>query len=204
MALLFFRHLESKDSKFKQWYIGQYVALLDQLYHARIPCAGYISLPKSKELVNLIRVELCSFVWDGCTKHTAVDHVTDTTIARFFLTQGTRTTVFKSNASIGSWYPEHLAPHFFYADMGSEIVRIEIPAWIAQEKELLAWMCAVIADQARKGQGYPIALAEAHEQAVVKGPDREFFYQLINKMSIEQQHRLLMSQKNSKKRCPGI
>jgi hypothetical protein len=47
-------------------------------------------------------------------------------------------------------------------------------------------------------------LAEAHEQAVVKGPDRELFYQLVNKLGIEQKQRIFCSQKSIKKRRMGI
>ncbi|MDP3889286.1 MAG: hypothetical protein Q8Q25_01945 [bacterium] len=56
----------------------------------------------------------------------------------------------------------------------------------------------------QKGGGYPIAIAEAHEQAVVKGPDRDFFYHLLTKMSMERQHQLSVSQKSMHKRRIGI
>ena len=71
---------------------------------------------------------------------------------------------------------EHLVPHFFYMDVGAEIVRIEIPAWIARDEQKINTVAQIILNQSIKGRGYPVALAEAHEQAVVKGPDREFFY----------------------------
>jgi NurA-like 5'-3' nuclease len=37
----------------------------------------------------------------------------------------------------------------------------------------------LILDQCRKGQGYPVALSEAHEQAVISGADREEFWALV-------------------------
>ena len=201
---LIFWHLESKDTALKEKYIATYIAALHELYKSEIPCAGYISLPKSKELVNLLRVELCGFKIEGCTKHTAVDSIVDSTIARFFLTYGTRTTLFKSNATIGQFYPEHLKPYFLYMDIGQEIVRIEFPAWMAQNASLMEKVCAVIFNQAIKGAGYPVAIAEAHEQAVVKGPDRDFFYHALTKMAIDQRQHISMSQKSMKKRGLGV
>jgi hypothetical protein len=97
-----------------------------------------------------------------------------------------------------------LHPHFFYLHVGNEVGRVEVPAWIANDKAAVNTIAAVIIDQSRKGRGYPVVIAEAHEQAVVKGPDREFFYQLINKIAFERNQRLIMSQKSIKKRGMGI
>jgi hypothetical protein len=59
-------------------------------------------------------------------------------------------------------------------------------------------------DQCNKGRGYPVVLAEAHEQAVVKGADRDFFYSVITKIGIEENKRILVSQKSAKKRRMSI
>ena len=201
---LIFWHLESKEGNLKELFLHKYLQQLDQLHQEQILCAGYISLPKSKELVNLIRVQLCNFQIEGCTELEAVNHLVDTNIARFFLQEHERTIVFKSNATIGKLYPPHLAPHFFYMDVGAEIVRIEIPAWIAQNEEHLNPVATIILDQSIKGRGYPVALAEAHEQAVIKGPDRDFFYHLIGKYAIERKRQQFYSQKSMKKRGIGI
>ena len=89
-------------------------------------------------------------------------------------------------------------------DIGAEIVRIEVPAWIARNQKHLTTVAQIILNQSLKGRGYPVALAEAHEQAVVKGPDREFFYHLIQKIGIENHQRMHLSQKSIKKRGIGI
>lgn len=81
---LVFWHLESKEGKLKELFLNKYLSLLHQLYLSKTLCAGYISLPKSKELVNLIRVELCKFKIEGCKELEAVNHLVDTAIARFF------------------------------------------------------------------------------------------------------------------------
>jgi hypothetical protein len=47
-------------------------------------------------------------------------------------------------------------------------------------------------------------LTEAHEQAVVKGADREFFYHFLQKMGMERNHAQIISRKSLKKRSIGI
>jgi hypothetical protein len=59
---------------------------------------------------------------------------------------------------------------------------------------------AICLDQAKKGLGYPIAIAEAHEQAVVKGPDRELFHQLVERSLIQRGARVRESVKAFRKR----
>ncbi len=201
---LIFWHLESKENNLKELFLNKYLSLLDQLHKNKILCAGYISLPKSKELVNLIRVELCKFKLEGCKELEAVNHLVDASIARFFLQPNERSIVFKSNAKIGASYAPPLVPHFFYLNVGAEIARIEIPAWIAQDEQKVNLVAQIILNQSIKGRGYPVALAESHEQAVVKGPDREFFYHLITKLGIDRKQQINSSQKSIKKRGMGV
>lgn len=201
---IIFWHLESKAVEVKQHFLASYLKVMHQFYQDKMLMAGYISLTKSKEIINLIRVALCNFVVENCQEYKIVDRVVDAMIASFYLNPYERTTIFKNNSKITQYYPEHLKPHFFYMHIGTEIVRIEIPAWIAQDKHKIDLISNIIADQTVKGMGYPVALAEAHEQAVVKGPDREFFYHLINKIGLEHNRMLKISQKSRKKLGMGI
>ncbi|MBI4198713.1 MAG: DNA double-strand break repair nuclease NurA, partial [Chloroflexi bacterium] len=68
---------------------------------------------------------------------------------------------------------------FFYLNAGEEIARVEVPAWVAQNEPLLGLAHALVLDQCRRGLGYPAAIMEAHEQAVINGSDREFFRQMV-------------------------
>ena len=88
--------------------------------------------------------------------------------------------------------------------VGDEVIRLEFPEWIAKNNQLVNNICSCILDQTNKGSGYPVCLAEAHEQAVVKGPDREFFYQCIERLGIKCNKKITLSQKISKKRRIGI
>ena len=68
--------------------------------------------------------------------------------------------------------------HFYYLNGGTEIARIEVPDWLAGDPELLALSHAMLVRQCQLGRGYPVAISEAHEQAVITGHDREEFRRL--------------------------
>ncbi len=201
---LIFWHLAAKEIAIREKFLASYYSLLYQLYEEKILLAGYISLPKSKELLNLIRLELCSFNTDCSELYAMVDRVIDSTIIRFFLKPFERSIVFQNRSAISKQYPACIVPHFFYLHVGTEIGRVEIPAWIAQNENLVSFIASVILDQSIKGHGYPVALAEAHEQAVVKGPDRDFFYHELQKIGTEKRVRFSISQKSLRKRKMNI
>lgn len=201
---LIFWHLASKDIALRDLFLNTYLALLHQLYEERIPVAWYISMPKSKELVNLVRLYLCDFDVSRTELYEPVNVVLDSTIIRSFVPPFSRTIIFQNRSSVSEHYQQHLRPYFFYLNVGDEIGRVEIPAWIAHDEALVSQIAQVIVDQCIKGHGYPVALAEAHEQAVVKGPDRDFFYHVLQKMSMERNLRPAVSRKSFKKRSMGI
>ena len=68
--------------------------------------------------------------------------------------------------------------HFYYLNGGAEIARVEVPDWLAEDTELLALSHTMLVKQCQLGLGYPVAISEAHEQAVITGHDREEFRRL--------------------------
>jgi hypothetical protein len=201
---LIFWHLEAKEILLKELFLPRYLATLLALYHERIVCASYISAPKSHELMNVVKTYGSDFDERNQAKIAMLNRFTDAWLLHLVLKPYERTTVFKNHAKISEQYPDAVRPYFFYMHNGTEIGRVEIPAWVAQDEQLVDWIAATILDQCEKGFGYPIALAEAHEQAVIKGPDRDFFYHLLQKMSIDRKHHIAMSQKVIKKRGMGV
>ncbi|MBN1549650.1 DNA double-strand break repair nuclease NurA [Candidatus Babeliales bacterium] len=201
---LIFWHLESKDNALREKFLSSYLQSLERMYQERIPMASYISSPKSKELVNLVRVALCNFTYEGCTAHHAVDGLVDAHIVRSYLSNTQRTAIFYNHSPITRFYPEHLRPCFVYLNVGREIGRVETPSWVAQDTELLDRVVSIVANQALKGRGYPVCLSEAHEQAVIKGPDREFFYHILQKAGIANSRSYQVSEKALRKLRIGI
>lgn len=194
-----FWHLETIDLREK--YLSSYLTSLQLLTEEKLLIASYISLPKSKDLVSILTAYSDQRALE---KRSILRRAIDSCLVRFFLKPYERTIVFKSTVAITKKYATSIAPYFFYLHVGSEICRIEIPHWIATNQELLTITASCILDQALKGRGYPVALAEAHEQAVIKGPDRDFFYQLLTKISIEEKQMITVSAKSKKKRGIAI
>ncbi|MDP3788363.1 MAG: DNA double-strand break repair nuclease NurA [Candidatus Chromulinivorax sp.] len=200
-SLIFF-HLDAQDIEIKERFLHDYCSVLEQFYQKKILIGGYMSLPRTKELVNLCKLELAQGD-ESVLEHTSViDRLTDVDISDLYLKPQQRSIVFKSKAPISYLYPFHLQPHFCYVHVGAEIIRLEFPAWIGQSDELVDQLCSVALDQAMKGRGYPVCLFEAHEQAVIKAVDRDFFYRMIEKMSQQKAKNYAISQKSIKKQQP--
>ncbi len=201
---LIFWHLESKSKALKDRFLKRYIALLDEFYQARVPIAGYISLPKSKELVALLRN--CLALKKGPIKHddATLSTLVDTDLISLFLQKNHRTAIFTHNSSLVKHYPEHLVPCFVYLHTDVEIARVEVPRWIAQDTQLFNTVLQIILDQSKKGNGYPVALSESHEQAVIKGHEREFFFSLLRKINLKNNRRMAFSQKSLKKRFVSV
>ncbi|SVC62326.1 uncharacterized protein METZ01_LOCUS315180, partial [marine metagenome] len=72
------------------------------------------------------------------------------------------------------------------------------------DSQLLDRVHAGVLDQAQKGDGYPVSLAEAHERAVVRGADREAFYRYLEEMFVRHDVRARVSLKGLRKRAAAI
>jgi NurA-like 5'-3' nuclease len=75
--------------------------------------------------------------------------------------------------------------YFCYVHVGTEIARIEVPEWVAQDTAQLDLALGMMLAQVHKGGGYPVTLAEAHNQAVVTGGDRTRFFALLEQQMIK-------------------
>ena len=119
------------------------------------------------------------------------------------LPPGARSEVFVSRSRL---YAEHEEQRtaFCYLGAGDEIARLELPVWVAREPQWLARVHAVVADQVVKGRGYPVALVEAHEQAVIRSPDRAAFERLLERALVDQGAAVRWSAKGRAKQQPGV
>ena len=175
--------------------IGALCGCLDAARERGIPIAGYVSRPRSRDVVNSLRASVCPHPEVNCDRYcpgraasppvhppcSGVGEVTDAMLFAACLQPGERSAVFGSRSQILSQYPRENRIRFFYLNTGWEIARIELPAWTAEDTEKLDVVHALAYDQAVKGGGYPVALAEAHEQAIVRGADRESFFAFLER-----------------------
>ena len=183
---------------------------------AGVPVVGYVSSPGGSDVVNSLKVlicpehpvdcDRCPFTPQGVRPTSittkpcdAVLRVTDATLFRRLLNDGERSPLFWSGAPVLEAYGRHRVA-FCYLDAGDEIARLEVPAYVAESPELMNLAHWAALDQARRGRGYPVALAEAHEQAIVRWADREAFFRLVASRFVREGHRVVLSAKQLRKR----
>ena len=150
--------------------------------------ASYVSLPRSADVVSTLRLQACPYDPVDCERHCQgiangdrpcdeVAGITDRDLFGAVLGPGRRSSLYRSLSPLMDYYGGH-AVRFCYVNVGQEMARVEMPEWSASEPALSFAHAALLA-QAEKGHGYPVALSEAHEQAVVTTQDREHFRWLI-------------------------
>jgi hypothetical protein len=193
--------LESLDDDLIAAILPEFLDALSALEQRRIPVAGYISSPGATDLHGALRVAACDYPLHGkdidcmdCWRriahqgHTAACDILPRVTDRYIVAEiaglqpGERTAVFRSESRIlNQYYPRHRV-EFFYLNAGREIARIEVPRWVARDPELLDRIHAVAFDQAQLGRTYPVALQEAHEQAVLSMADRRLVEETVERL----------------------
>ena len=178
--------------------------------------AAYISLPGSREVAGALRLLLCPHDPVGdCGRHCraiqagqrgcdAMQGFSDRELYAEGLALGERTARFASRAAV---VRDHYGPHhiqFFYVNVGEEMARVEVPAWVADDPRLVDLVHALVWEQCRLGDGYPVALQEAHEQAVLTGADREGFRHVLEMALEGQRLPVFTSEKQRSKRLRGV
>ncbi len=166
----------------------------DRLQEFNIPIMGYLSASRSGEALNFLRLQACIHENPDCLSYCpnqleklpcqVLEPLKDAALWTIQLKPGQRSAFWRSSARITESYNTHVI-YFCYVHVGTEIARIELPAWVAEDSVLLEHSLGLMLAQVQKGYGYPVALAEAHNQAVVRGGDRASFFALLEQQMIK-------------------
>lgn len=206
------------DFVIRELLVDGFLKCLDKLRglsrNRQLAVASYISFPRSTDVVNALRLAICPHQPVDCDHYCpgkfegrecdAVAGLLDRDLFTRLLTPGERSAIFSSRSSV---VEKHYGIHevnFFYIKLDGEIARVEIPLWVAEDKKSVELVHAAILDQCRRGLGYPVALSEAHEKAVVTGADREQFWGLVEQTLAEDRIWLESSAKRRSKRTRWI
>lgn len=211
--------LESQPEFVANWALGPFLEALAELREARIPVAGFISYPGSSDVMNVLRVSVCDYPLRGMPVNCdhcrarilteghrpACDILPDVSDRVLFeqvlkLQPGARSPVYASASTILERYPEADRIHFFYLHTGTEVARVEVPAWVTRDRAVLDLLQAVIVDQCSRARGYPLALQEAHELAVIRAEERREVEILVDRLLAEHGVVLRRSAKDRSKR----
>ncbi|MEM6715567.1 MAG: DNA double-strand break repair nuclease NurA [Cyanobacteria bacterium P01_C01_bin.147] len=190
---LIYWFLEDLPSAARDRLLPPILAAWDRLQAARIPLVGYVSASRSGEALNFLRLQSCPFETPDCLTHCAEARdrapcqvfapLRDVALGATLLEPGQRGPLWQSSVNILAEYGAHRI-YFCYVHVGAEIARVEMPEWVALSQPLRDSALEMVMTQVQKGYGYPIALAEAHNQAVVRGGDRTRFFALLEREMI--------------------
>ena len=178
----------------------------------RLALASYISFTRSTDVVNVLRLAICPYEFPDCDRYCPtgekdcdkVAGVQDRELFSNLLGRGERSAVFISQSSVvQKRYGAHQV-YFFYLRLDDEVARVELPQWVAMDESLLGLVHSLVLDQCQRGQGYPVALSEAHEKAVVTGADREQFWQLVESSLVDERLPTPSSAKSFSKRTRWV
>jgi hypothetical protein len=172
--------------------IARYTEYLAAFQDDGLPLASYVSMPATTEVVNLLRFvvgELAAPAPEGMavTPETPpLDGLLDRHVFDAVLDPGERSAPFGSTSHIQRSYPAGSEVCYFYLKVPSdtgpgEMGRVEVPRWVADDPDLLDRIHATVLRECDKGEGYPLALSEAHERAIIRAAEREAFFRLMER-----------------------
>ena len=181
------RDASSEETTTFQESMSQYLQALNQLAEQRAITAGYVDKPAANLVVRLLEVARATPEDQAnIRRYQPLRGVTDKVLFRDLLAPGERSAVFALQSQSAKSYLGPLALHFFYLNVGRLgqpwLARVEIPAWVAEERQELDALHAVLIDQCRimGTRPYPYLLHRAHETAVVSLEERDQVTQMIS------------------------
>jgi len=163
----------------QETYLRQYLDALDDLRRQGALLAAYIDRPRASYVLSLLNLAEHSpeRITEDVLRRNPFAGLTDAALFRE-LPPGHRTALFKWRAKGNIAYAEagH-SVHFFYLNTGSadrpNVVRVEIPRWVAEDATRLDALHAILQMQITIAGGYPYVLARAHELAIISPAERE-------------------------------
>lgn len=135
--------------------------------------ASVISEPKSRAVVNLARLAEAR----GYENYLpATTGVRDRDLFGYLLANYARSPLFISGSANNHLLSEMRAcVLFFYLRIDRQILRVEVPEWVAQDEDALNILHASLVKESL-ALGFPYCLAKAHQQVVIDMPTADAIY----------------------------
>ncbi|MCC6802089.1 MAG: DNA double-strand break repair nuclease NurA [Anaerolineae bacterium] len=190
-----------------------YTDALKMLYDARAILLGYLDKPRSTYLISLLH--LLSLdpgqVNDANLRANGeLEGLTDDMLFAHVLEPGERSAIMTQNSPQNLKYKDadtNLEIAFFYLNVSNTsnpaIARIDIPMWVARDKEAVAALHALIAAQCsiQGRKHYPYALTRADELAYVSSIEKS---QLDEMIRVEMLRHRLEPEASNKLQTKGL
>ena len=161
-----------------------YLDVMEVLASMNTVTAGYVDKPGADLVVRLLELTLYpDEELQKAGKERQLGGVRDIDLFRDTLQPAERSAIFAIQSSSAEKFSQrlngHMALHFFYLNVGRVgrpwLVRVELPAWVSQQTELVDLLQATLLQQCRQMgiKAYPYALHRAHEVALVSFQDKQ-------------------------------
>jgi hypothetical protein len=165
----------------------EYLEVLGDLHRLGLSTAGYVDRPRGDLVIRLL--ELLLLPGDALRqagRERPLAGVTDETLFTTILQNpGERSAVFSIQSISAHRFEGDLALHFFYLNVGLPgrpyLARVETPAWVVRDAELLSSLHGVLLAQCRilGPKPFPYVLHRAHEVAVVSFEEKDRLVEMI-------------------------
>ena len=170
-----------------------YIKSLTDLHKTGASTAGYVDKPRADLVVRALEVAATPDEKLGeIRKARPLRGVTDNDLFAALLAPGERSAVFALQTHLAEHYAGPLALHFFYLNTGSQrepwLARVEIPAWVVEDRKLLDAVHAMLIDQCAVlgALSYPYVLHRAHEIALVSREEKEQLTRMLTSELVAQ------------------
>jgi hypothetical protein len=159
--------------------LEEYQQALASLRDLGAATAGYVDSPTANLVIRLLEVAMTPEEHLGRIRdYHPLQGATDLWLFSHLLVPGERSAVFAIQSGSMNRYRGDLSLHFFYLHTGRggrPLARVEIPAWVAGNPELVDALHATLVQQCQVlgTRAYPYLLHRAHEVALVSLAEKE-------------------------------
>lgn len=169
---------------------ADYHEAMDFLLDAGAALAGYVDRPSSRFVVYTIFLMTLDEpdITRGVLQSAALEGLTDADLYRTLLGPGERSALMIQQSPLNKEYKDRYGDHqeivFFYLNTASPeqdpyLARVEVPMWVARDRELVDAVHALLYSQCQITDRYPYALTRADEVTIVQPAEKRGLDDLI-------------------------
>ncbi|HSO11348.1 MAG TPA: DNA double-strand break repair nuclease NurA [Anaerolineales bacterium] len=178
--------MDNDNSRDFEKSLQDYMDALKEMERQKVITSGYVDKPGANWVVRLLEIAMIpQDELSSLKKYHPFLGVTDLWLFGRILGRHERSAIFKLQAKSAEKYTGPISIHFFYINVGDEkkpkIARVDIPLWVANNREALNNLHSNLIEQAKimGNEPFPYLLHRAHEIAVITHKEKEEIDQML-------------------------
>ena len=172
--------IDSDNAREFEKNLQDYLTVLKELEQKKVITAGYVDKPGANWVVKLLEIAATpKEELKNVRKNRPLAGATDLWLFERILGRHERSAVFALQAKSAEKYTDSISIRFFYLNVGDEkkpkVARVDIPAWVANDKEKLNNLHFALIEQSKimGNEPFPYLLHRAHEIALITHREKE-------------------------------